>query len=152
MEGALLAAAAFWYLGEEPLVLDLRTNNNDYSHVVTLFKRLGRWGAVSKTNHAVLRYRDPVYANIRELVMSYFNEYFLNNGEKTLREYSSPFSLLTYGDEWLTSRKNLFKIPEELDDSPHFNILVKGANRHLRLADRIEREVGKVTQWKRRGK
>src|ERR1700689_2528610 len=70
MEGAMLAAAIFWYHGQRPLGLDLKTTERDDDHVVALFKQGDRWGAVSKTNHAVLRYRDPVYANVRELVMS----------------------------------------------------------------------------------
>ena len=76
MEGAMLAAAALWYLGYPPLLLDLKTTAQDDDHVVALFKEGGRWGAISKTNHAVLRYRDPVYRDPRELAMSYFNEYF----------------------------------------------------------------------------
>src|ERR1044072_950040 len=58
MEGAMLAAAALWYHGERPLVMDLKTARGDDDHVVALFRRKGLWGAISKTNHAVLRYRD----------------------------------------------------------------------------------------------
>src|SRR3989344_3210239 len=80
MEGALIAASALWYHGEPPLLLDLKTTKGDDDHVVTLFKRHGRWGAISKTKHAVLRYRDAIYRSVRELVMSYFHEYFLDSG------------------------------------------------------------------------
>src|SRR3989344_4797858 len=90
-EGALIAAAALWIQGERPLLLDLKPDKSDIDHVVALFRRNGFWGAISKTNHAVLRYREPVYKSIRELAMSYFHEYFLNNGKKTLRSYSRPF-------------------------------------------------------------
>src|SRR5688500_14411633 len=76
-EGALVAAAAFQLHGQRPLLLDLKSVRPDFDHVVALFKVDGYWGAVSKTNHAVLRYREPVYRSIRELVMSYFPEYFL---------------------------------------------------------------------------
>ena len=149
MEGAMLAAAIFWYHGERPLVLDLRTTKKDDDHVVALFKRHGRWGAVSKTNHAVLRYRDPIYKNIRELTMSYFNEYFLDDGIKTLREYSAPFDLRRYGADWLTSKKNLWEIPYDLDRSRHFKILPPGGAKNLRLADKIEIESGKIVEWKK---
>ena len=91
MEGAMLAAAILEYHGHKPLVMDLRTiKPHDNDHVVALFKERGKWGAISKTNHAVLRYREPVYLTVRELAMSYFHEYFLDNGLKTLREYSVP--------------------------------------------------------------
>lgn len=147
MEGAMLAAAIFWSHGEKPLVLDLRTTPKDDDHVVALFRHGGRWGAVSKTNHAVLRYRDPIYANIRELVMSYFNEYFLDDGSKTLREYSTPFDLQIYGAEWLTSKKDLWNIPLDLDKSQHFKILTGHGTRNLRLADPVEIKAGKIVEW-----
>ncbi|MDP2593496.1 MAG: hypothetical protein Q8P52_02510, partial [bacterium] len=60
-EGALFAAAALWVNGEKPLIMDLETVEGDDNHVVALFRQGGYWGAISKTNHAVLRYREPVY-------------------------------------------------------------------------------------------
>ena len=150
MEGALLAAAILWYHGKRPLLLDLKTTGDDESHVVVLFRQGGRWGAISKTNHAVLRYRDPVYKSVRELAMSYFNEYFLDNGTKTLRSYSSPFDLLRYGSNWLTSKDNLWQIVDDIDRCRHFKILDPGAVRHLRPADPIEIKAGRLTEWKRK--
>jgi len=154
MEGAMLAAAALWHLGYPPLLLDLKTTNADDDHVVALFKEGGRWGAISKTNHAVLRYRDPVYRDPRELAMSYFNEYFLDSGVKTMRSYSAPFDILrcraAHSDEWLTSRDDLAGIAEALDFSPHFQILKKGVDRNLRLADQSEIEAGKIVEYKRK--
>ena len=153
MEGAMLAAAALWHLGYPPLLLDLKTTDADDDHVVALFKEGGRWGAVSKTNHAVLRYRDPVYRDPRELAMSYFNEYFLDTGVKTMRSYSAPFDILTcaaaHSDDWLTSRGDLAPIAEALDFSRHFSIIKKGAERKLRRADKSEIEAGKILEWGR---
>jgi hypothetical protein len=40
---------------------------------------------LSKSNGAWLRYREPVYATLRELAMSYFHEFFDGQGRKTLR-------------------------------------------------------------------
>lgn len=152
LEGALLAAACFWQNGERPLLLDLKTISKDDDHVVALFKRNGLWGALSKTNHAVLRYRDPVFKTVRELALSYFNEYFLDDGVKTLREYSAPFSLLGYDEEWLDSKENLWAIAEDLDASLHFKILDSKGARDLRLADKIEIEAGKIMEWKNRSR
>jgi hypothetical protein len=149
MEGAMLAAAIFWRHGGKPLVLDLRTTEKDDDHVVALFRQNGCWGAVSKTNHAVLRYRDPIYKNIRELVMSYFNEYFLDDGTKTLREYSAPFDLRRYGADWLTSSKDLWDVPYDLDRSRHFKILPPGGLKNLRLADEVEIKAGKLIEWEK---
>ncbi|MEK7187505.1 MAG: hypothetical protein AAB691_01495 [Patescibacteria group bacterium] len=145
-EGATLAAAIFWYHGRRPLLLNLRTTNADIDHTVALFKESDRWGAVSKTNHAVLRYREPVYKTIRELVLSYFHEYFLDNGGKTLRKYSPPFSLLGYEDDWLTTEKNLWGVSDDISASRHIPILRKSQTKNLRLADRVEIEAGKLVE------
>lgn len=76
IEGALLAATALWLQGKAPLLLDLKTKQHDDEHVVALFKDGTYWGAISKTNHGVLRYRDPIYKTVRELALSYYHEYF----------------------------------------------------------------------------
>ncbi|MBI3442517.1 MAG: hypothetical protein HY007_02020 [Candidatus Sungbacteria bacterium] len=146
IEGALLAAAALWYHGEKPLLLDLKTTTGDSDHVVTLFKQHNRWGAISKTNHAVLRWRDPVYRNVRELAMSYFHEYFLDNGAKTLRSFSAPFNLLAFDDEWLASPENLWPIAEALDDSPHHPIFPPQTAKLLRPAHPLEIQAGKLVE------
>ena len=148
LEGAYLAAAVLWYHGEKPLLLDLRSTKHDLDHVVAVFKRNGCWGAISKTNHAVLRYREPIYRTIRELALSYFHEYFLDTGDKTLREYSKPFSLISYGESWITSMDDLWEIGADLDDSPHFAILPEGMQpRDLRRADRVEIDAGKLVEF-----
>lgn len=151
MEGALLAAAALWYEGRPPLILDLKSADPDVDHVVALFKDGSRWGAVSKTNHAVLRYRDPVFSSVRELVMSYFNEYFLDSGVKTLRSYSAvPFSMLRYGSRWLTAGNDLDDVVVALDRACHTPILEKGASRRLRRAEPVEIRAGKIVEWKKK--
>jgi len=151
-EGAVLAAAALWHNGERPILVNLKTTPDDYGHVLAIFKRGGKWGAITKTNHAVLRYRDPVYRSLRELVMSYFNEYFMDNGIKTLRTYSLPFDLTKYGDGWVTSKKSLSKILDALMNSPHVKILDKDSIRHLRPAAPIEIKAGKLTEWKKKSR
>ncbi len=149
-EGAMLAAAALWYHGRPPLLLDLKVaeGKGDVDHVVALFKEAGYWGAISKTNHAVLRYRDPIYKTVRELALSYFNEYyFLGNGVKMLRSYSAPFDLSRHGDAWLTATEKLQGIIDALDRSRHFDILEKGMARRLRPADPIEIRAGGLAQY-----
>ncbi len=150
VEGALLAAAALWYHAQPPLLLDLKTTTDDLEHVVALFRRGGYWGAISKTNHAVLRYREPVYRSVRELAMSYFHEYFLDNGKKTLRSFSRPFDLRGHRLRgWVTSADDLWNVCSALDQSPHQAIVPSSMIRDLRRADPIEREAGKIVQWKR---
>lgn len=142
LEGALLASAILWYHGHKPILLDIKSKAKDFDHVVTLFKVGKYWGAISKTSHAVLRYREPVYKNIRELAMSYFHEYFTDDGDKTMLSYSKPFDLKKYGTMWITSEENLWDIGGDLDDSPHYSVVPK--NLKLRKADKIEIKIGKI--------
>ena len=148
IEGAFLAAAVQLFHGQKPLLLDLKSVERDFDHVVALFSRNGKWGAFSKTNHAVLRYREPVYRDVRELAMSFFHEYFLDNGKKTMRSFSMPFNLLRFGLNWVTSEKPLWYIADALDECRHYAVLNKKGIAFLRRADAIEIQAGKLTQWK----
>ncbi|HJQ60080.1 MAG TPA: hypothetical protein VJ890_24460, partial [Vineibacter sp.] len=67
LEGAFVAACALWIAGEPPLLMDLQADASDDDHVVALFRRGGGWGAISKSNHVWLRWRDPIYRSLREL-------------------------------------------------------------------------------------
>jgi hypothetical protein len=152
-EGALIAAAALWINGEEPLILDMKATPEDWDHVLCVYKREGRWGAISKTNHATIRFRDPVYKSIRELVMSYFHEWFMNtNGKKTLRGFSNPYNLKRQGIGWLTSEKDLWHLVDVLDRLPHFDVAPKKNLKLLRRADKMERKAGNFVEWNRNGK
>jgi hypothetical protein len=152
VEGAVLAATIFWFHNREPWLMDLRSAKHDYDHVVALFKVHGKWGAVGKTNHPVLRYREPVYNSPRELAMSYFHEYFLSDGKKNLRSYTLPFTLKRYRDtSWITSEDDNWFIPNDLDRAKHINILRPGQTQTLRKADRIEIKAIIMTEWQKGG-
>src|SRR5690606_1195261 len=115
-EGAMFAAAALRANGFPPLIVDMEATEDDLDHVVAVFNANGYWGAISKTNHGVLRYREPVYRSIRELVMSYFHEYFLQTTrKKTLRTFSRPVNLSRFDKRnWETSEEDVWFIPEYL--------------------------------------
>jgi hypothetical protein len=146
-EGALLGAYILSRHGFKPLVLHLQATKEDFDHVVAPFKQGGFWGAISKTNHAVLRYREPVYRDIRELVMSYFHEYFLDTGHKTLRRYSEPMNLNDFESDWPIHRSDLWGIDQELDKVKHHNIIPRGTLGKLRKADEIEIKAGKIKEY-----
>jgi hypothetical protein len=154
IEGAFFAALCLALNGlGKPLVVDMKGNENDLDHVIAVFqdKKTKKWGAISKTNHAVLRYREPIYNNIRELIMSYFHEYTDNKGRKNLRSFSLPVDLISvFGYEWITSEENLWHIHDYLDKVKHFNILNRKQISNLRKADKIEIEIGKVVEWKKK--
>ncbi len=107
-DGALFAAALLRRLGHAPRILDLLPNTRDDDHVLALFQRDGHWGALAKSNFAGLRYREPVYRTLRELVLSYFEQYYNIAGEKTLRGYTVPLNLAAYDKvQWMTSDARL---------------------------------------------
>lgn len=149
VEGAVFAAAVLRFHGFRPLIVDLVSTNQDQDHVVTVFKIGCCWGAISKTNHGVLRYREPVYRSIRELAMSYFHEYFLqSNRKKTLRSYSKPINLSRFDrNEWETSEEPIWYIPEYLVRVPHTSILNRSQIAKLRIADSIEARMTEIEEW-----
>lgn len=148
LEAALVGGVALWLAGEKPLLMSLRTSPGDQDHAVVLFRADGLWGALSKTNHAVLRYRDPIYRSPRELALSYFHEYFLyEGGRKTLRAYSKPVNLKRFGTRWVTSEENVWNVADALADAPHLPIAPPEALRRLRPASRFERDVFERSEW-----
>ncbi|HNW71756.1 MAG TPA: hypothetical protein PKZ36_02990 [Candidatus Paceibacterota bacterium] len=148
-EGALLGAYILSCHGYKPLLMHLEVAKGDFDHVVALFQIDGLWGALSKTNHAVLRYREPVYKNVRELAMSYFHEYFLDNGQKTLRRYSVPLNLNIFEKNWYLLDGDLWGIDDELDKIKHYDVAPKRAIKNLRLADHVEISAGKIVEYKK---
>ena len=149
-EGALFAAACLAFHGYENYLLDLRSLPADQDHVVTLFKARGLWGAISKTNHAVLRWRDPIYKSPRELAMSYVHEYYLKSGRKSLIAFSKPFRVTRYAPaRWVTADENLDWLIVALDDSPHVAVAPKAALRGQRRATGFERKVTDQPEWRR---
>lgn len=149
LEGAMLGAYILSFHGHKPLILHLQATKDDYDHIIALFQIDGLWGALSKTNHYTLRYREPVYKSVHELVMSYFHEYFLNkNGKKTLRKYSVPLDLNTLKINWVTSEEDLWSVDDKLDEIKHIDVINKKAIKSLRKADSIERLAGELVEYK----
>jgi hypothetical protein len=149
IEGAMLAACALWIHGERPLLLDFQAVH-DFDHVVALFRRNGRWGAISKTNGIGLRWRDPVYRSLRELAMSYLHEYYNKRDRKTLRTYSLPYDLRRMKTEdWVTGEKGAWDLVDELEAVRHFKLMTPAQARSLVRRDPFEREVGALLQYRR---
>jgi hypothetical protein len=119
MAGALFGAAALRMLGHPPLLLDLEAVHDD-DHVLAIFRTYGHWGAVAKSNYSGLRFREPVYRTLRELVMSYFEHYYNLRREKTLRNYSRPVNLARFDAmDWMTTEEDPWAIPEYLCTIAH---------------------------------
>ena len=150
IEGAFVAACALWIHGDPPLLLHLDCDPRDFPHVVALFRRNGCYGAISKSNGAVLRYRDPVYRSLRELALSYLHEYFDRHGRKTLRSYSSAFDLRRVDPAlWVTQPDACEAVHDRLAALPHHPLLTPAQQRLLARRDRFERTAARLVEHPR---
>jgi hypothetical protein len=135
IEGAVLAAAAFRVQGRPPLIMDL-TAVHDEDHVIAVFKRDSHFGAIGTSKFTGLRFREPVYRSLRELVMSYFEHYYNLEGERTLRGYGRPVNLARFDRiEWMTTEEDLWPIAEHLERIPHVALLTPAIARKLSPLD-----------------
>jgi len=143
-DGAVFAAMALRRLGYPPLIVDMDAVRDD-DHVIALFKRNGRFGAIAKSNFAGLRYREPVYASLRELVMSYFESFYNVAYEKTLRQYTRPLSLSTFDMlGWNISDSALDVIGDALSNIRVYRILTPAMARSLSPVDKRTYDAGLI--------
>lgn len=146
IEAAFIAACALMLHGKPALLMDLEAQGDD-DHVVALFKRGSHWGAISKSNHIWLRWRDPIYRSPRELAMSYFHEYVLNDN-KTLRRFSRPFDIGAFDPvHWVSCETDCWDMASELADIPHIPLLTSAQARRLRKREQFEVYVGNIKEF-----
>lgn len=133
-EGALFAAAVLDYLGHKPLIVDMKAYNDD-DHVISVFREDGFWGAVAKSNFTSLRYREPVYRSLRELIMSYFDFFFNIEGEKSLRSYSLPLNMTVFNErQWATTDEDLEYVGDKIESLHHFAVVSDKMVKKLKYA------------------
>jgi hypothetical protein len=115
-DGALFAAATLRRLGYSPWILELVPNDRDDEHLLAAYRRDGHWGAVGQSNFVGLRFREPLYRTLRELALSYFEQYYNVQREKTLRGYRGPLDLSTLDRlHWMVNNDKLEAIAARLD-------------------------------------
>jgi hypothetical protein len=142
MDGAVFAAAALDHIGLAPKLVDMRAVRDD-DHVIAIYEVRGRLGAVAKSNFTTLRFREPVYRSLRELVMSFFDFYYNVAAEKTLRAYSVPLAAASLAElEWRTSDEAMEVIAARLDRLRHVPLLTAAMVRRLGPVDRRTYEAG----------
>jgi hypothetical protein len=135
-DGAVFAAAMLRRIGYTPLLVDIIPNENDDDHVLAVFKARGHWGAVAKSNFTGLRYREPVYRSVRELVLSYFEDFFNSMGEKTMRAYTRPLNLTSFDRiDWCMRDEALDAIGDKLDEVRKYSVLTPAMISGLSYAD-----------------
>ena len=135
LEGAIFAAAALRANGYPPLILDFEAKR-DTDHVLAVYQIDGCWGAIAKSNFTGLRYREPVYRSLRELALSYFEDYFNLLGERTLRRYSAPVHLKRFDHlDWMTTEKPIWFIADYLTKIHHFPLITRSQVNRLHRVD-----------------
>ncbi len=108
-----------------------------------MYKRDGYWGAIAKSNFVGLRFREPIYRNLRELVMSYFEQFYGVERKKTLRSYTVPLNLKTFDKlNWMTSDEPLERIGERLDGIRKVPLLTRRMIAGLALVDERSYQAG----------
>jgi hypothetical protein len=131
-DGALFAAMALRRIGFPALLLELIPNERDDDHLLAPFRVDGAWGALAQSNFTGLRYREPVYRSLRELVMSYFEDFFNSAGEKTLRAYRLPVDLRPFDRlDWMTRDDGLEALADGMDRTRVVTLLPEGAAERL---------------------
>jgi len=143
LEGAIFAAAALRVLGLPPLLWDLEAYRDD-DHVLAVFRIDGHWGAIAKSNFSGLRYREPVYRSLRELAMSYFDDYFNLAGHRSLRSYATrPLNLARLDKRlWMSTEDSLWFIAEDIVKLPHKKLLTPKMERMLTVVDPRGQQAG----------
>jgi hypothetical protein len=144
-DGAIFAAAALRRIGYAPLILDMLSNGRDDEHLLALFKSGGCWGAVAKSNFVGLRFREPVYRSLRELAMSYFEQYYNLEREKTLRGYTGPLNLKNFDRlEWMTQDEPLELIAKRTEEIRRVDLLPPAMAERLSPVDQRSFHAGLI--------
>ena len=135
-DGALFAAAALRRIGFPPLLLEMLPNDRDDDHMLALYKMDGHWGAVAKSNFVGLRFREAIYRTLRELVLSYFEQYYNVEREKTLRGYTAPLNLKAFDRfNWMVSDEPLEQIATRLGEIRKISVVAPQMIAKLSLVD-----------------
>lgn len=134
-DGALFAAASLRMIGYPPVIVDMQSVRDD-DHVIAIFKYRGRVGAIAKSNFTGLRFREPIYRDIRELVMSYFESFYNMNHEKSLRQYTDPLNLSSFDKyRWMFLDEHLDRIVDRLNSMRVHKIMTNTMIRSLTPVD-----------------
>ncbi len=146
LDGGLFAATALRRIGYQPLIIDMQPEpGTDDDHVLALFREFDCWGAVAKSNYSGLRFREPVYFTIRELALSYFDDFFNVYGKKTLRSYTQPINMEAFDDwNWMTESSGVDKVEQYLKHTDLTKLISKEQAEYLSLVDERSFKAGSL--------
>lgn len=123
--GAMLGAA-FIYLNDLGPPLVLRIEARDMAHHFAIYWRDGKVGSIGSSRHIELTGKAPHFTSYRDLVMSYYPDYYndITNdpSDLTMRGFAGPVDLSIFGYRWLVSEDNLIEIVQYFDKMPHIKL------------------------------
>jgi len=135
-DGALLAVAALRRTNFKPVLIDLCAEDDD-DHVLCMYRWKRWYGAVAKSNFPGLRFREPVFRSVRELVLSYVEFYFNLDGKKSLRRYSAPVRLPPCSVlDWECDEGTMDEVLLRLERGRHYPLLDAKQRTWLRPVDK----------------
>jgi hypothetical protein len=142
-DGAMFGAAALRNLGYPPLLVEILPNEHDDDHILAVFRQKNYWGTVAKSNFVGLRYREPVYKTLRELVMSYFEAYFNVEGERTMVGYTAPLNLARFDKmDWLAVDDVMDTVGDALETGRKYPIVPRSIMRNFTKLDHRSVQAG----------
>jgi hypothetical protein len=143
-DGAVFAAALLRRLGHAPRIVNLFAYRDD-EHLLAVFQVDGHWGAVAKSNFVGLRYREPVYRTLRDLAMSYFEQYYNIEGFRSLRSFTRALDLAQFDrDDWMTRDEMMERVAARLDGLQRVPLLTEQMIARLNPIDKRSYEAGMV--------
>ncbi|MBA3321864.1 MAG: hypothetical protein H0T45_10525 [Pyrinomonadaceae bacterium] len=132
LEAALAAAVILEQHDYPPLLLSLESQDQ-LDHVVFIFQRRGRWGAIARSRDVGLHGRRPIFRSVRDLAWSYFDPYVDETGRVTGYGVGDLSELGHY--DWRFSERNVWKVERCLQELPH-RALKSSEPRYQRLLAR----------------
>lgn len=144
LDGGLFAALGLRFLGYPPILIDLQSEAGlDDDHVLAVYQQDGLWGAVAKSNFNGLRLREPVFRSLRELAMSYFEDYFNIDGVKSLRYYTIPLDLqILDSKNWMADDSGADVIEKILKHRRKVSLIPKNVAQKLNHVDELSYQAG----------
>jgi hypothetical protein len=77
-----------------------------------------------------------VYRSLRELALSYFDVYFNQRGERTLRTFSRPVHMRRFDTlHWMTTEKPVWFVAEYLLTISHYPLITRAQAKRLHRVD-----------------
>jgi hypothetical protein len=134
----------------ESFLMDLSAFR-DEDHVVCVFKVNGLYGSIAQSKFVNLRYRHPVYRNLRELAISYFDNYFNYQGFFGLRSFSK-MPLDDLNDDWIFDDKKIINIENGFSKIAHEALVPKDIKLTPASKLKFQREIVIIPKYAKVGK